>query len=112
MNDRDIEDTRQPKDEPEAEYCESCGQEMEFHNPSLIDPDPYFECNNQFCPEKFEKYDGVEAVVKDMSERLAEVEQELADTKNDLKYANARITNLKTRLERAEKLTQSQQGEE
>lgn len=106
MNDRDIEDTRQPEDEPEQEYCESCGQEMEFHNPSLIDPDPYFECNNQFCPEKFDKKDGL--LVHEMSERLAEVEQELADLK--VKYQQLKNITLFQRS--STNLTQSQQGEE
>lgn len=105
MNDWYIEDTRQPKDEPEAEYCESCGQPMELCTKGYT----HFTCVNLFCPEKFQEST---QVVQDMANHIVEVEQELADTKNDLKYANARIANLKTRLERAEKLTQNQQGEE
>ena len=87
MNDRDIEDTRQPKDEIEQEYCEKCYQPMEYHNLSRSDPDPYFECNNQFCPEKFEKYGGgTIAVVLDMSNHLVEVEETLKSTQDSLEY--------------------------
>lgn len=97
-----------PPDEPEAEYCESCGQEMTYHEYTYsggYPSDKYFTCENQFCPEKFEKYKGgTISVVLDMSNHLVEVEQELADTKADVKFLRSRVNHL-------EKLTQSQQGE-
>ena len=96
MNDWDIEDTRQPKDEPEAEYCETCGQEIE-----------YTECDNKFCPDKFSA-----KVVVQMAEHLVEVEQELSDLKVKFKMAE-NLENYRANQVRElhEKLTQSQQGE-
>ncbi len=36
-----------PPDEPEAVFCDDCGEEMEVR-------DSYNKCVNQFCPAKFE----------------------------------------------------------
>lgn len=95
-----------PPDEIEAEYCEHCGKEMEYHQDRLDKKtlDIWWKCTNEFCPEKW-----TSEIVHNMANHLAEVEQELADAKCDLEYANARITNLKTRLGRLEsQLTPSQ----
>ena len=100
-----------PEDDIEGQDCEFCGQPMEYHCDRLDKrtKDEWWKCNNQFCPAQFsEDRDYSGNVVKDMAELLAEVEQELKNAGFDLKYANARITNLKTRLGRLEKLTQSQ----
>lgn len=94
-----------PPDEIDQEYCESCGQPMELTDKGYID----WDCVNQFCPEKFEKYKGgTIAVVLDMSNHLAEVEQELADLK--VKYQQLKNITLFQRS--STNLTQSQQGEE
>lgn len=91
MNDRDIEDTRQPEDEQEAQFCEDCGQEMEYHQDRLDKKtlDIWWKCTNPFCPNKFDIDYGKESkfgsVVKDMANHLAEVEQELKDLKMKLK---------------------------
>lgn len=99
--------------DPEQEYCEYCGQPMELCTKGYT----HLTCVNQFCPEKW-----TNEIVHNMANHLVEVEQELADAKDSLRYANARITNLTTiRIRREdriqeleeeiEKLTQSQQGE-
>jgi len=57
MNDRDIEDTRMPKEEPEAKICNACGEEMEYKISTIPFSKHTFihaECNNPFCPEKFD----------------------------------------------------------
>lgn len=52
-------------DAPEQEYCEHCSEPMELTDKGYID----WDCVNQFCPEKFEKY--AIAVVLDMANHLA-----------------------------------------
>ena len=99
MEDRDIEDTRQPPDEPEAQFCEDCGEEMEeVHDWDGVSS---HRCTNVMCPSKFNAGE----VAFDMAEYLAEVEQDLRDTKAALKYAWVYITKL---TEKIEKLTRSQ----
>ena len=41
-----------PPDEPEAIYCESCGEEMEVKED--LDGTTYTKCNYKWCPAKFE----------------------------------------------------------
>lgn len=115
MEDRNIEDTRQPPDEPEAQFCEDCGEEMEYHfgNEETWD-DSYFKCNNKFCPSKIEIGANPKVVIA-MARYLVEVEQDLRDAKADLKYAEARITNLVVLVNRYrgtefDNLTRSQHG--
>ena len=78
MNDRDIEDTRQPPDEPEAQFCEDCGEDMEYHfgNKKTWD-DPYFTCNNIYCPGKFWK----ETRAYDMAVKIVELKDDLERAK-------------------------------
>lgn len=100
-----------PEDDIEQEDCEFCNQPMEYHEDRLDKKtvDIWWKCTNQFCPEKFEKYKGgTIAVVLDMSNHLAEVEQELADLK--VKYQQLKNITLFQRS--STNLTQSQQGEE
>lgn len=71
-----------PPDEIEGQDCEYCGQEMELCTKGYT----RFECVNPFCPSKFnEAGEFPGSIVCEMSEHLAEVEQELADTKLKLK---------------------------
>jgi NAD-dependent DNA ligase len=98
MNDYNIEDTRQPPDEEEAQYCGSCGTEMEQKRYE----DAYF-CNNQFCPEKFSE--SKEFIVKDMAQELVETKDKLQNTIQKLKYTKAQLANVKLHYDR---LTRSQ----
>ena len=100
IKDGNIEDTRQPPDEPEAQFCEDCGEEMEEDKWGDW-MKHYMKCTNKFCPSKFNAGE----VAFDMAEYLAEVEQDLRDTKAALKYAWVYITKL---TEKIEKLTRSQ----
>jgi hypothetical protein len=73
--------TTPPDDEGEQQYCEYCNSELEWTY------EGFMPCNNPFCPEKFEKYKGgTIAVVMDMAEHLAEVEEKLKSTQSSLKY--------------------------
>jgi hypothetical protein len=107
MNDRDIEDTRQPDDGVESETCPYCGQDMTYHcmPDSSRTKESWFECDNQFCPSKFDKLK-YGSVVINMAEHLVEVEQELRETKTKLKYSVRREEFYKNGLDKA--LTQSQ----
>lgn len=62
MNDRDIEDTRLPKEEREAIFCSECGQEQE--QKKIWGNWEIMSCKNPFCPAKFE------GVAKEMAETL------------------------------------------
>ena len=99
MNDRNIEDTRQPPDEPETEFCEDCGEEMaEIHDWDGVSS---HRCTNVMCSSKFNA--GEVAYV--MANHLVEVEQDLKDAKTALKYAEARIVNLTTiRIRREDRI--------
>lgn len=58
-----------PPDEPEAELCESCGQEK-----SILDEFgglKYMECTNPLCPEKHS------GIAKEIAEKLAEANVEI-----------------------------------
>jgi hypothetical protein len=109
MNDRDIEDTRQPKDEPEQEYCEFCGQPMEYHCDRLDKrtKDEYWKCTNQFCPEKFihsiDVFPYDVKVIMDMAQELVECRQSLKSAQDSLKYVRNRLAYVeRVRQEREE----------
>ena len=99
IKDGNIEDTRQPPDEPEAQFCEDCGEEMaEIHDWDGVSS---HRCTNVMCPSKFNA--GEVAFV--MANHLVEVEQDLKDAKTALKYAEARIVNLTTiRIRREDRI--------
>jgi hypothetical protein len=73
MNDRDIEDTRQPPDEPEAKFCESCGEELDEESCSFLGN--YWKCPNPFCPTQFQAHNNPQ-VVMEMAVKLVEVLEE------------------------------------
>ena len=90
MNDRDIEDTRQP-DEPEAEICDDCGQEKSEDKmlfllggrgrPSWMkSPPKTYSCNNAFCPGKFD------GVAKEMAELIVYQEEQIKKLERRIKY--------------------------
>jgi len=89
MNDRDIEDTRQPKDEPEAVYCDSCGQEKEvIHD---WDGAEDFRCRNKMCPSRFNHG----SIEREMAEALVDA----LDTVSRLK---SKVASIELRLKRWE----------
>ena len=51
-----------PPDEPEAVFCEDCGEEMEVKED--LDGTHYTKCNNRYCPAKHE------GVAREMAELL------------------------------------------
>jgi hypothetical protein len=85
MNDRDIEDTRQPKDLPEAVYCDECGEEMEEDKWGDW-MKHYMKCVNPFCPRLFD------SVSKEMAELIVE-------QKDLIKLLEGRVKFLATRRE-------------
>ena len=106
IKDGNIEDTRQPPDEPEAQFCEDCGEEMEYRLYDIVATKfikDGFRCNNPFCPDKFAIECGTTVI--EMANHLVEVEQDLKYAKAALKYAEARIVNLTTiRIRREDRI--------
>lgn len=78
MNDRDIEDTRQPPELPEAVYCESCGDEMEILDD--FDGSKYSVCVNSFCPRLFD------SVSKEMAELIVEQKDLIKHLESRVKF--------------------------
>ena len=55
-----------PPDEPEAEYCESCGEELEWENSSILPLKGGLKCTNPFCPDKHV------GIMKEMAELIVD----------------------------------------
>lgn len=73
-----------PPEEPEAEYCEECGQEKTIlENFGGRD---YYECNNDFCPAKF-------------TGDAKEMAQKLVDTIDTVSRLEGRVKRLKMILD-------------
>lgn len=68
-----------PPDEPEAEYCESCGKEMEILD-EFGEGGKYTKCINPLCPDKFS------GSAKALAERIVELEDENAYLKRRVKH--------------------------
>ena len=80
-----------PPDEPEAELCEDCGQEM-VENPANYKASmPDFRCVNPYCPAKFEDLVGNGAVLG-MAQKLVEVTETLKSTQSTLKYVRTKLS--------------------
>ena len=86
MNDRDIEDTRQPPNELEAKFCDECGEEMEQN---VDGKEIWDECVNLFCPSMFD-----EPIIKEMAELFVEQKEEISKLKLEIKYLNRKIAKL------------------
>ena len=84
-----------PEDDVEQEYCEYCNKPMEYHQDRLDKKtlDIWWKCTNEFCPEKW-----TSEIVHNMANHLAEVEQELADAKADVKFLRGRVNALESQL--------------
>ena len=83
MNDRDIEDTRQPPDEPEAVFCDDCGEEMEetwkwYQGKGMTLEN--LHCNNPFCPSQHE------GIAKEMAELIVEQKDDIRRMKHRIKH--------------------------
>ena len=85
MNDRNIEDTRQPPDEPEAQFCEDCGEEMEEDEWGDW-MKHYMKCTNKFCPSKFGLHN---QVVQNMAVKIVELKEDLERAKRQLKMTRS-----------------------
>ena len=96
-NDRNLEDTRMPKDEPERIDCESCGEEKEERQD--YGGDSYFSCPNPYCPDKHE------GIVKNMAIRILELEYS-----NSIK--NYQVKNLLRDLKHAREYARSLEPQE
>ena len=84
MEDRNIEDTRQPPDEPEAQFCEDCGEEMEEDKWGDW-MKHYMKCNNIYCPGKFWK----ETRAYDMAVKIVELKDDLERAKRQLRMTRS-----------------------
>lgn len=62
-----------PPDEPEAVFCEECGEEMTVKHDGMT-------CTNPYCPAKFE------GVAKEMAELLIGAREEVKSLARRLKY--------------------------
>lgn len=68
-----------PPDEPEEEYCESCGSVMEVKRHYHTIPDDMV-CPNQFCPDKHY------GTAKEMAIELADTKASLDEMKKKVKH--------------------------
>ena len=84
MEDRDIEDTREPPDDLEAKFCDECGDELELVS-GLVKGTHYWKCTNEFCPSKFE---GVE---REMAIALVEYMDKCWSLQEKIKHLEMRI---------------------
>jgi len=84
MEDRNIEDTRQPPDEPEAQFCEDCGEEMEEDKWGDW-MKHYMKCTNVMCPSKFNAGE----VVFDLAVKIVELKGDLERAKRQLKLTRS-----------------------
>ena len=78
-----------PPDEPEAEICEDCGQELVESSGDI----PDFRCGNPYCPAKFiysSLYSG--KMLSDMAEELVETTETLKSTQSTLKYVRTKLS--------------------
>jgi len=55
-----------PPDEPEAVFCEDCGEEMEAQHSGM-------KCGNEFCPSNFDEG----TVEREMAELLINAQEEV-----------------------------------
>ncbi len=74
-----------PPDEEEAEFCESCGQEMYCPAPGFFGI-PVTICQNLFCPDKHE------GTAKEMAEELADAQATIGDLKRKVSHLNRVIS--------------------
>ena len=79
MEDRYLEDKREPPEELEAQSCKECGDELEFIS-GLVKGTHYWKCDNPFCPSKFE------GVAREMALALIEYMDECYRLKKRIKY--------------------------
>jgi len=88
MEDRYIEDTREPPEEPEAQFCDECGDELEQIDVTMGGL-KYItttrSCDNPFCPSKFE---GVE---REMAIALVEYMDKCWSLQEKIKHLEMRI---------------------
>ena len=83
IKDGNIEDTRQPPDEPEAQFCEDCGEEMEeVHDWDGVSS---HRCTNVMCPSKFNAGE----VAFDMAVKIVELKDDLERAKRQLKLTRS-----------------------
>ena len=77
----------EPPDEPEAQYCDGCGEEMELTKTYVVHDETGFDavCINPFCPDK---HTGV----------AKEIADALADSRATVGYLKRQILHLKRLL--------------
>ena len=66
---RNLDKYLDPPDEPEAQYCESCGKEMEIMD-EFGEGGKYVKCVNPLCPDKFT------GGAKALAEKIVELEED------------------------------------
>ncbi len=72
----------EPPDEPEAQYCESCGHEMSSVYPDNSD----LHCFNLFCPDKHT------GVAKEIADALADSRATVGDLKRQILHLKRLLT--------------------
>jgi len=77
MNIKNLDKYLDPPDEPEAEYCESCGEEMEILD--NFDGQRYTKCVNQYCPDKHV------GIMKEMAELIVDQAETIDELKTKIR---------------------------
>jgi hypothetical protein len=90
-----------PDDEPEARYCEECGEELEW-KPDMVRNTPmcsgYWECTNSYCPEKW-----TAELPHNMAVELVETKGKLSDTQDSLNYVRHALAYQQGKVQEREK---------
>lgn len=90
-------DWETPPDEPEAVYCEDCGEELsEIHTGIGSYRHTEYVCTNNFCPEKFA------GVPKEMAELIVEQKDTIQRLENRIKFLTHKVEALEFRRDEGE----------
>jgi hypothetical protein len=92
--DRAQRDWETPPDEPEAVFCEDCGQEVEYRTDA--NGEDWNFCGNHLCPNKF---DGKS---KEMAILIVEQKESIESLQRTLKHIRNKLIHMQDTLEHRE----------
>jgi hypothetical protein len=113
--DRAQRDWETPPDEPEAVFCEDCGQEVEYRTDA--NGEDWNFCGNHLCPNKFdgkskemailiveqkESIESLQNTLKQVRRKLAWTDEVLAEREATIEKLEKKITALEFRRDEGE----------
>lgn len=79
MTIKNLDNYLDPPDKPEAKCCESCGEEMELENYSILPLKGGLKCTNPFCPDKHV------GMMKEMAELIVDQAETIDELKTKIR---------------------------